>query len=134
MNPILEAIKTDQAPKMAKLAAARGMLPLTPEESFEVLVTLSKDGDEEIRSAVQTTLAGYNAAKLKPIIESPEVSGDVLGFLLTARNLPRELYQPLILNRQAPDEALAHLAATTQQGEILELIALKQQNLIRHPA
>lgn len=133
-NPIVQAIKTGQAPKMARLAAARGMLPLGPEESLEALVALAGDSDEEIKSAASASLEGFNAQKLRPVVENPDLSPEVLGYLATWQRLPRELYQPVILHNQVPDDALAHLAKTATTGDVIELIALKQQSLIRNPA
>jgi hypothetical protein len=132
-NPILSAIKSGQAPRMAKLAAARGMLPLGPEESLEALVALGGDEDEEVRAAAASSLEGFNAAKLRPIVENPDVPPEVLGFLANWQAFPRELYQPLIFHRAIPDEALELLAKTARSGEVVEVISLKQQSLIRCP-
>jgi hypothetical protein len=133
-NSILASIKSGQAPRMAKLAAARGMLPLGPEESLEALVALGRDDDDEVRTAAAASLENFNAAKLRPIIESPDVPAEVLSFLATWQSFPRELYQPLIFHRAIPDDALERLAATARSGDVIEVIALKQQSLIRHPA
>src|SRR5687767_8091795 len=108
-HPIIDAIKGGHAPKVARLAAAKGMLPLGPEEMLEALVTLTGDRDEDIRAAATSSLEGFGAAKLRPIVESPELSPEVLGFLVNWRQTPRELYQPIILHRQTPDEALQQL-------------------------
>jgi len=133
-NPIVLAITTGQAPKMAKLAAARGALPLAPQESLEVLIALQSDDDQEIKSAVESSLGMMTSAKLKPIVESPDLPSDVLGFLACWQGLPRDIYQNVILHNAMPDDALVTLAGTTQWGDVLELIALKQQSLIRTPA
>ena len=44
-----------------KLAAARGLLPLSNEELLESVIALSSDSDEAVRSAANTTLNGLDA-------------------------------------------------------------------------
>jgi hypothetical protein len=132
-NPVVQAIKSGQAPKMAKLAAARGVLPLAPEETLEVLIALNGDDDDDVRSAVASSLGGFTSAKLRPILDNPDLPSEVVGFLACWRGLPRELFQPVILHNAVPDDALAVLAGSTEWGDVLELISLKQQSLIRNP-
>lgn len=110
------------------------MLPLGPEEMLDVLRVLGKDDDQEIRDAVTSTMKGYDVVRLRPIIENPNTAGQILDFLSEWPSLPRDLYQPLIFHGQLPNEALARLASTTQVGEVIELISLKQQSLIQNPA
>lgn len=119
---------------MAKLAAARGALPLGPEDTLEVLRMLSVDDDEEIRTAVVGTLKAYDANRLRSVVDNPEAPGTVLEFLTTWKWLPRDVYQPLIFHANMPDEALEDLAQKSELGEVIELVALKQQSLIRRPA
>src|SRR5262245_26295134 len=94
---------------------------------------LSGDDDEEIRSTVSTTLRTYDASKLRPIVDNPDVDASVLGFLATWRGLPRDLYAPVILHRNVPPDALQVIASTSELGEIIELVSLKQQALIQNP-
>ena len=133
-NPILQAIESGQAPKMAKLAAAKGMLPLAPEEMLEALRLLSLDDDVEIKEAVGVTVLTFDSGRLKPIVEDAGTSASILGFIATWKSIPRDVYQPLIFHHNTPDQALAAIAVASEQGEILELVALKQQALINHPA
>lgn len=118
---------------MARLAAARGMLPLGPEESLQALAFLSSDADVEVRDAVEATLKAYDKSKLRPLIEHSETSPEVLGFVARWKSLPRDVLEPLILHPKIPDESLLLLAGTSELGEVLELIAIKQQALIRSP-
>lgn len=133
-NPILQAIESGQAPKMAKLAAAKGMLPLAPEEMLEALRILSVDDDVEIQEAVGATVLTFDSGRLKPIVEDAGTSASILGFIATWKSIPRDVYQPLIFHHNTPDQALAAIAVASELGEILELVALKQQALINHPA
>ena len=133
-NPIVESIRSGQAPRVARLAAARGVLPLGAEETLEILISLDGDEDDEIRTTAGQTLDGYTSARLRPIIDNPDAPPRVLSFLASWKGLPRDLYQPVILHPATSDEALAGLASTSDSGEIIEIISLKQQSLIRYPA
>ena len=119
---------------MAKLAAAKGMLPLAPDEMLEALRMLSLDDDAEVQQAVGVTVRTFDSNRLKPIVESSETSASILGFIATWTSIPRDVYQPLIFHQNTPDEALAAIAMASVLGEIIELVALKQQALINHPA
>ena len=119
---------------MAKLAAAKGMLPLAPEEMLEALRLLSVDDDVEIQEAVGATVLTFDSGRLKPIVEDAGTSASILGFIATWKSIPRDVYQPLIFHQNTPDQALAAIAVASELGEILELVALKQQALINHPA
>ena len=109
------------------------MLPLGAEDMLEALRLLVADGDEEVRAAATGTLKSYDMGRLRPVIENPEAPPTVIGFLATWKWLPRDLYQPLIFHINMPDEALREMATTSELGEVLELVALKQQSLIRSP-
>ncbi len=119
---------------MAKLAAAKGMLPLAPEEMLEALRLLSADDDAEIQEAVGATVLTFDSGRLKPIVEDSGTPATILGFIATWTSIPRDVYQPLIFHQNTPDEALAAIAVASELGEIIELVALKQQALINHPA
>lgn len=110
------------------------MLPLGPEEMLEALRLLSADDDPEIAAAVGDTVATFDAGRLRPIVEDSGTSAAILGFVASWKTIPRDIYQPLILHKNTPDEALVAIATATEQGEVLELLSVKQQSLINHPA
>ena len=118
---------------MAKIAAARGMLPLAPDEQLAALRLLSADEDEEVRETAGTTLRTYDAARLRPIVENPQTSQSTLAFLASWKWLPRDIYQPLIFHPQISGDALVHIAATSELGDVIELVSLRQQSLIQFP-
>lgn len=110
------------------------MLPLGPEDLLDALRLLNEDDDEEVREAVGATVRAFDAPRLRPIVENPETSKQILSFLATWKWLPRDIYQPLVFHPNIPGEALAQMAATTELGDVVELVSLKQQSLIEHPA
>lgn len=117
-----------------KLAAARGLLPLTNEELLESVIALSSDSDEAVRSAASATLNGFDATAVWHLASQTGVSPELLGFICLWPRAPRELVEAVIFNPATPDTALAQLAAKTRDPKIIEVISVKQQSLIRCPA
>jgi len=132
-NPVVEAIITGSAPQPARLAAARGLLPLPQQDLLEVLVALSNNSDAEIAEAATETLQSENPDELLIAAKADETAPTVLAYLANQADARREIHEALILNSNTPDEALAVLAATTKDGPLLELVALNQQRLVRFP-
>ena len=133
-NPVVTAIITGKAPQPARLAAARGMLPLPQNDLLEVLVALANGDDEQISAAANETLKGETPDSLLVAAKAPDMSPNVLAYLASRSGETHELYEATILNNQTPDDAIARLASNTSNGSLLELIAVNQQRLVRSPA
>ena len=133
-NPVVVAIINGSAPAPAKLAAAKGLLPLPQNDLLEVLVALSKSDDPELSSSAQETLTGENLEDLLPVAKGEDTAPRVLAYLATREDAGRAIHEGTVLNTKTPDEALAKLAATTKDSSLLELIAINQQRLVRFPA
>lgn len=133
-NPIVRAIVAGTAPQAARMAAARGMLPLAQGDLLEALVALRESDNAEIASAAATTLGEQDAESLLAVAQTLETAPAVLGFLATRADLGRAVHEAVTLHRNTPDEAIALLAGMTADGGLLELIIVNQQRLIRAPA
>jgi len=110
------------------------MLPLSNEEMLQVLVALGTDEDEAIRSAVSETLKGLDPSSFAALAADDSATPAVLGFLIVWDRSPKEVLEAAVFNRNAPDEALAHVAGRTSDPSLIEAISLKQQSLIKVPA
>ncbi len=132
-NPVVQAIVSGTAPQPARLAAARGMLPLAQDDLIEILVALRSDGDEEIAKAAAATLDEQEADALAAIASAPEAAPAVLTYLASRPGTASEVQEAVALNPRTPDEAVVQLAMTTGDGSVLEVIAINQQRLIRAP-
>lgn len=127
------AIISGKAPQPARLAAARGMLPLQQNDLLEVLVALAAGGDEQISTAATETLQAETKENFLLAAKAEDTSPNVLAYLATRSDIAHEVYEATILNNRTPDEAIAKLASITTNGSLLELIAINQQRLVRHP-
>jgi hypothetical protein len=133
-NPIVQAIVAGTAPQGARMAAARGMLPLDQADMLEALVALRESDNAEIASAAEETLSSQEPETLLDVASSPEIAPSVLGYLAARSSLGRKVHEAVTLNARTPDEAIALLASATSDGGLLELITVNQQRLIRAPA
>ena len=132
-NPVVQAIISGSAPQPARLAAARGMLPLQQSDLLEVLVALTSNDNAEIASAAKETLSSEAPEDLLLAAAADDTAPNVLAYLATQPDANQELYEATILNTRTPDDALAKLAATTTHSSLLELLTANQQRLIRCP-
>jgi len=133
-NPVVQAVVSGAAPPQARMAAARGLLPVPQDVMLELLVALRADADAEVARAADETLAAQEPAALHGVASTPETAPAVLAYLASRPGIARELQESLALNASTPDEAMAALASATQEGGVLELISVNQQRLIRAPA
>lgn len=132
-NPILTAIKSFSAPLPARLAAAKGLLPLADSEMIEALLILRRDPEVNVAQAARATLDGYDPERLRPLARMATTPPEILGFLATWKRADRPLWESIIINRATPDEAIATMAGTLADGPLLEAITINQQRLIRAP-
>ncbi|HEX3248979.1 MAG TPA: hypothetical protein VHS05_06110 [Pyrinomonadaceae bacterium] len=132
-NPVVQAIISGNAPQPARLAAARGMLPLPQSDLLEVLVALTSSDDTQIASAATETLKAESPEDLLIAANAQDTAPNVLAYLATVAGGKQEVYEAAILNTHTPDQALAKLAATTSSSSLLELITINQQRLVRSP-
>ncbi len=133
-NPVVQAIIAGTAPQPARMAAARGMLPLAQADLLEALVALRESDDAEIASAAQATLEAQETESLLDIARDGETPPSVLGYLAARAGAGHDIHEAVTLNANTPDEAIALLAEATDDGALLELITVNQQRLIRAPA
>jgi len=133
-NPIVKAVVEGTAPRPARLAAARGSLPLPQTDLLEILVAFYHGDDAELREAANETLRTQQPDALESTIRSADLAPRVLAYFADQTGLPGSVHEAIVMNARTPPEAIARLAAKTQNGPLLELIAFNQQLLIQNPA
>jgi hypothetical protein len=133
-NPVVRAVVTGAAPRPARVAAARGLLPLAQDDLLEVLVALRSDSDPEVAAAADETLGAQETSALLSVASSAEAPPAVLSYLASRAGLAREVQEAVALNARTSDDAVAALARSTAEGAVLEVVAINQQRLIRAPS
>jgi len=133
-NPVVQAILSGKAPQQARLAAARGMLPLNQTDLMEVLIALRHSQEAEIAEAATSTLAAQSEEDLLIAAKSADTPPSILTFFASEARTSRAIQEATVLNHNTPDEAIATLARVTKDGSLLELIGINQQRMVRAPA
>ena len=133
-NPAVLAVISGQVPQQARMAAARGMLPLPQADLLEILVALTRDEDAELAAAAQETLQTQEPDDLLSAAQAVEAAPAVLGYLAGRKDLPLAVYEAVAQNKATPDEAVALMARQTADGSLIELLIINQQRLIRAPS
>jgi regulator of extracellular matrix RemA (YlzA/DUF370 family) len=132
-NPVVQAILGGTAPQPARLAAARGLLPLPQSDLLVILVALRESDDPEIAGAAAETLQAERPEDLLIAAKAEDTAPTVLSYLATLTGGARDIHEAAILNSKTPDAALATFASSTEDASLLELIAVNQQRLVRSP-
>lgn len=132
-NPVVKSIISGAAPPAARLAAARGLLPLPQADLLEALIHLSTDNDPEVARAAQGTLDAQQPGDLLSVAKAGDAAPSVLGYFASLSSATREIHEAVAANNNTPDEAIALLAGITSDASLLEFITLNQQRLIRAP-
>ncbi|MCU0238097.1 MAG: hypothetical protein MUC29_01535 [Pyrinomonadaceae bacterium] len=132
-NPVVKAIIAGNAPRPAQIAASRGMLPLSQADLLEVLVFLARSNDAELAQNSQNTINSQDLGDLKTVVESTEVSPNLLGYLAEQTHFPKEIHESVVQNDKTPIESIIDLATNTTDGNLIELISVNQQRLIQFP-
>jgi hypothetical protein len=131
-NPIVQSIISGAAPPAARLAAARGLLPLPQSDLLQALLCLREDADGNVAQAAKATLEAQSPEDLLQVAKSADASPAMLEFL-ASKHGSLDLHEAVATHANTPDSAVAALAASTTNGAVLELITLNQQRLIRAP-
>lgn len=133
-NPVVRAVIGGTAPPNAVLAASRGILPLPQIDLLEMLVHLAQNGAPEIAANAYASIENQDKEAILTILDSTETAPSILGYFAESENTSFEFQQAVLSNSKTPDTAISKLARQTKSGELLELISLNQQRLIRVPS
>ncbi len=118
---VLEAIRAGRANRNARLAAARGALPLTPAELLLVQVLLAGDEDAEIADAARTSLDAFDAPTAEHLAADPATDVAVLEFLAASPNRWPVAARLLAASTRIPPRALRVIAGSSL-GEALAIL------------
>lgn len=132
-NPVVTAVVTGTAPQQARLAAARGILPLPQNDLLEILVSLVSGEDKELARTAQETLSTQDTRQLEQLAKSDELAPPVLSYFIETEGFPAELQEVVLANSKTPPISLVQFARISKNGELLEILSQNQQLLIGTP-
>lgn len=100
-NDILQALVSGKVPSEIRSAVARGMAPLSPEDSCRALVFLTNDSDREIAASAKKTLYELSDEEILPYLKSQSCDRSVLEYF-GIKSRSDTLLQAVITNPSAP--------------------------------
>jgi hypothetical protein len=133
-NPVVKAVIDGSAPRPARLAAARGILPLPHQDLLEVLVAFAQSDDTELSGHARETIRAQDTEILNGLVRSTDVPVPILNYLATVGELPRKIHESIISNSKTPAATVVKFTSDTTNAELIDAISLNQQLLIQVPA
>ncbi|MGH9568178.1 MAG: hypothetical protein ACRD4F_00965 [Candidatus Angelobacter sp.] len=119
MPKFLDLIRSNQVPAAVMRSAAKGALPVSPEEMIEIMVYLTRN--PVFAQDAKITLAGWDPISLVEILASPSAPAEVLGYFWAEQNR-RPVLMPALIENPAIGEELLMEAAAAAPREILTML------------
>lgn len=121
MAPILELIKKNAVPVNVMRSAARGSLPISADETLEVLVYLTNN--PLFGQDARMTLARWDAQSAMEVLSKETTAADVLLYFWQEQNRRPGLMPTLIENHAIPENLLMELAGSASREIVNMLLA-----------
>ncbi|MEM7411880.1 MAG: hypothetical protein AAF430_16740 [Myxococcota bacterium] len=119
------------APREARLMAARGALPLQPVELATVLFALMHDPDAEVKSKARDSLESLPPHVVGTVVEQP-APAPLLDHLARSAPEDEERLEKIALNAATGDATVAFLAGRPFK-KIVDIVSNNQKRLLRYP-
>jgi len=119
------------APRAAKVAVAKGLIPTTADVQLSLLYVLAVDKDRAVAKAARATMKGMPISQVISGI-SQSTFPKVLEFIAQFRPDP-ELDQRLLQLRSTPDRAAEMVAARADAG-LCEILVRNQERMLMTPS
>ncbi len=127
---VLKKFVGPDAPEKTRVMAARGLVPLKPEDLMIALYFLSNDTVEEIREAAAKAIK-----ELPPALAAGSISKldapEVLDFYAHA-GMADEVMERIVTAKRVSDDTLMHVARTGDRM-LVDIISQNQERLIDNP-
>jgi len=121
MAPILELIKKNAVPVNVMRSAALGSLPISSDETLEVLVYMAQH--PLFGQVARMTLAGWDAQSALEVLSKDTATPEVLLYYWQPENRRPALMPTLIENPAIPENLLMELADTASRETVKMLLA-----------
>jgi hypothetical protein len=128
---LLTQIERGEASRQILDFAARGMVPLPPEELVRAIASILASGDEILAPVAEESFKAFDARSLKDAVLSAGVRPEQLA-VVARRTQDASVLEPLIRHRAVPDETLAWLAERVEPS-LQDILVTNQTRLIAAP-
>jgi hypothetical protein len=128
LNDFLERMTA----KPARMIAARGLAPLPPKETLQLLTHLAHDADPDVASEAVRSLEAWSEDELVEQLHAPDCPAQVLEHFAQGDRSAR-IREAIAINPATPPQTVADLAARAP-ADLLESILYNRVRLLAHPA
>ncbi len=131
LSPQAERYARRDAPREARLMAARGALPLPPVELATLLFALMHDPDAEVKGIARDSLERLPDGVCQAVL-SGDVHPAILSHLAAAFRDREDRTERIALNPAADDATLAFLASLPSK-RVVDIVSNNQERMLRAP-
>ncbi len=132
LHPLTEKILSGKAPAAVCEAAARGAVPVPPEELLRLRVHLARAGAGNAAELSRAALKEQPAEDLVPVLARPDCPAEVLDYVTRERAEDEQVLAAAVQNPATSDGAILDAVARAG-GSALEQIVDNQVRLLRTP-
>jgi hypothetical protein len=131
-SPLIEQFRKGGVSKDVRLTAASGMLPLKPVDQVDLLLLLTRDKEQEIRSKAEDSLLEIAPEDLAGVMKERSTDPKVLHFFGVRIESP-DLLQAVVQNPTTEDQTIVEIVPRLS-SDLLEFVVINQMRLLRHTA
>src|SRR5882672_4966582 len=121
MPRMIDLVRKSRMSSNMMQAAARGALAVQSGEMLEILVHLALH-NKVFGEQARMTLAGWDEKASAGVAADPATSKEVLGYLVSPKNLRPPLFPALLENSSVEQESLLEVAATGARWVVESLL------------
>ena len=131
LSPQAERYSRRDAPRDARLMAARGAIPLPPIELATVLFVLQHDPDPEVKDTARASLESLPQTVCETVLTGPAHPAVLAHLAHAFREDPSRL-EKIALNPASDDSTIAFLAAQPFK-QLVDIVSNNQERMLRAP-
>src|SRR5437016_4204467 len=120
MAQMLDLIKQNAVPAAVMRSAARGALPISADETIQILVYLT--GNPLFAEEARMTLAGWDQNSAIQVLSGGNAPQEALEYFWSKANRRPGLMPALIENPLIPEQQVAELAAAAASRELVAVL------------
>jgi hypothetical protein len=132
ISPAIAPYLKKDAPREARLRAAKGLVPLPSSDLIPLLYHLLSDGEPQIRKEAEESLEALPQNILGNFLASSDLHPRIIDYFARNSRLDPKLLETIALNRATSDTTIKFLSQQSNP-QLLEIISHNQERMIRSP-
>lgn len=126
----IDSFVSPSVPRERRLMAAKGHIPVLPNELVLILYVLLGDGDEEISRLAEETMKSLPEQVVSSVLSDEMTPPELLDYFARSSSDVNQI-KAIILNHSTSDATIEHIAEKVHNQDLLELITNNKERLFR---